>query len=113
MGPGLLGLGLVFLTPALVTNQLILISLFMLWGYPPMSDIICACPQSQTDIPQLNPCLHFAATVIKVNAMTPELVVNLVCPGLIIPFGTVGNCLALWTLFLSDLLRKRIVRYES
>ena len=48
MGPGLLGLGLVFLTPALVTNQLILIPLFMLWGYPPMSDIICACPKSQT-----------------------------------------------------------------
>merc|ERR1712150_144615 len=47
--------------------------------------------------------------VTKVNAMTPELAVNLVCPGLIIPLGTVGNCLALWTLFFSDALRKRIV----
>ena len=50
-------------------------------------------------------------TVIKVNAMTPELAVNLVCPGLIIPLGTVGNGLALWTLLFSDALRKRIVRY--
>ena len=52
-------------------------------------------------------------TVIKVNAMTPELAVNLVCPGLIIPLGTVGNGLALWTLLISDALRKRIVRYYA
>ena len=68
-------------------------------------------PLSQTDIVLPNLCICLVPTaVVIVNAMTPELAINLVCPGLIIPLGTVGNGLALWTLFLSDLLRKRVVR---
>ena len=70
----------------------------------------CPCPLSQTDIVVPDLCICIVPTVVIANAMTPELAINLVCPGLIIPLGTIGNGLALWTLFLSDLLRRRVVR---
>ena len=41
--------------------------------------------------------------------MRVELLINLIAPGIIIPLGTFGNCLALWTLFFSKLLQKRVV----
>ena len=41
--------------------------------------------------------------------MRTELLINLIAPGIIIPLGTFGNCLALWTLFFSKLLQKRVV----
>ena len=43
--------------------------------------------------------------------MRPEFVVNLICPAIIILFGTIGNGLALWTLIFSKILRNRIARY--
>ena len=40
--------------------------------------------------------------------MTPELWINLIAPGIIIPLGTLGNGLALWTLFFSTILKHRV-----
>ena len=40
--------------------------------------------------------------------MTPELFINLIAPGIIIPLGTLGNGLALWTLFFSTILKHRV-----
>ena len=40
--------------------------------------------------------------------MTPEFWINLIAPGIIIPLGTFGNGLALWTLFFSKILKQRV-----
>ena len=41
--------------------------------------------------------------------MEPSKLINIIAPAIIIPFGTFGNCLALWTILSSPTLRKRSV----
>ena len=53
---------------------------------------------------------YYFSSLFVVVSMRPEFVVNLICPAVIILFGTIGNGLALWTLFFSKILRNRIAR---
>ena len=55
------------------------------------------------------PKMSHISLVGEGGAMRVELLINLIAPGIIIPLGTFGNCLALWTLFFSKLLQKRVV----
>ena len=52
---------------------------------------------------------NLSLLVLK-SIMSPELLVNLIGPGIIIPLGTFGNGLALWTLFFSKVLKNKISR---
>ena len=54
--------------------------------------------------------LKYFSSLFCVVRMRPEFVVNLICPAIIILFGTIGNGLALWTLIFSKILRNRIAR---
>ena len=41
--------------------------------------------------------------------MNPVLLINKIAPAIIVPFGTLGNSLALWTILSSPAFRKRSV----